>query len=191
MTIRPSTTLIDKLAAKLSEPASFRHGETGSILTIAGAQYSLPDAIDDDRLTQPTGFDPRAAALFEAVIESAFLVANADGDFDAVEREAFKKVVSSACNGTVSEAQLGALLEDLSDLLHEDGIDKRVKMVAKTITRREQALEVLRVAGLIAHVSQGVSAVERGVLEKLAVEFQLEPQAVEDTLVDVEQALAD
>jgi len=183
----PPLTLLDKVAHKLQEPASLSEGAAGSILTISGAQYSAQQR--DEDLTLPTGFDPVAAALFEAVVESAYLVAAADGTFDDTERGAFEHVVLSACNGKVGEDQLRALLADLADLHAEDGVDKRVKMVARSVSRPDQAREVLRVAALIAHVSEGVSDVERQVLEKMAVAFGLATTAVDDAVSDVRRAL--
>jgi tellurite resistance protein len=186
---RPDQSILDKVARRLGEPASFAEGVPSSILTLAGEKYGNK-TLDED-LTQPTGFDPQAAALFEAIVESAYLVANADGDFDDVERDAFKAVVVSACGGKVSEGQMTALLADLADLLEEDGIDKRMRMVAKTVQRPEHAREILRVAGLLAHVSAGVSEIERNILERLARELSVESSVVEDTLSEVAQALAD
>lgn len=184
----PSQSILDKIAGELRRPASFSEGAQASILAMASAQYT---ASSEDDMTQPTGFDPQAAILFEAIVESAYLVANADGEFDDAERAAFRQVVLSACGGAVSDKQLGALLADLEDLSAEDGPDKRVRMVAKTITRPEQALEVLRVAALIAEVSDGVSSVERTILDKLATEFKLPGGSVDRALEEVTRALAD
>jgi len=181
--------LLDKVAGQLRRPAAFSDDATGSILSIAGAQYGSHSA--DEDVTRPTGFDPQAAALFEAVVESAYLVASADGVFDEKERAAFEHVVLSACGGSVSQAQLRALLADLSDLREEDGADKRVKMVARTVTRPEQARDVLRVSALIALVSDGVSDVERGILERLASEFRLGELAVDAALDEARRALSD
>jgi tellurite resistance protein len=183
----PSQSLLDKVASKLRESSLSPGSRPGSILALSAAQYGSHQGEDD--LTQPTGFDPEAAALFEAVVESAYLVANADGDFDATEQEAFEKIVLSACGGSVTAAQLHALLADLADLLEEDGADKRAHMVARAIARPEQAREVLRVAALIAEVSDGVSEVERRTLDRLAEEFRLPPGAVDAALVEVERAL--
>ena len=177
------------LSPKTNEPAPFSAGAPGSILTIAGAQYSAQQEADDRTL--PTGFDPAAAALFEAVVEGAYLVASADGTFDDTERGAFEHVVLSACNGNVGEDQLRALLADLADLYAEDGVDRRVKMVARSVSRPDQAREVLRVSALIAHVSEGVSDVERQVLEKMAAAFGLSTTAVDDAVSDVKRALSE
>src|SRR5262245_21120893 len=127
-------SLLRRVADKLGQPPSYAdEGAKGSILTLAAAFYgSRP--LDDD-VTQPTGFDPEAAALFEAVVESAYLVAHADGEFDADERAAFQHVVLAACEGAVAARQVEALLADLEDQLAEDGLDKRIRMVGRAIAR--------------------------------------------------------
>lgn len=181
-----SESLLQKVASKLGEPASFTGPDDAALLAKTGAGYS-PSLADE----AAKGFDGDGAAVFEALVEAAFLVANADGVFDDLERDAFQQVVVSACGGAVRERQIEALLEDLSELLAEDGIDKRARMVAKTISRRDHALEVLRIGGLIAYVSEGVSDVERAVLDKLAGGFGLEPGAVDDVLAEVEGALCE
>ncbi len=183
-------SLLNRVASKLGEPPSYASDTVkGSLLTAAAASYgSKPTG---DEATQPTGFDPGAAALFEAVVESAFLVAHADGEFDATEQQAFQHVVLSACEDRVAETQVKALLADLADQLEEDGVDKRIQMVARTVNRPEHAKEVLRMAALLAYVSGGVSAEERTVLEKLTREFQLDLDALERALGEAERALRD
>jgi tellurite resistance protein len=180
-----SPGLLDEIIRKLQHAGSATAG--GSLLSMAGAQYSHHS---DEELTQPTGFDPQAAALFEAIIESAYLVATADGHFDDREREAFEHVVLSACAGSVQKAQLGSLLSDLQEICDEDGADKRVQMLGRAITRPEQAHEVLRIAALIAQISEGVSPVERGVLDKLAREFKLEAASVDLAIDAASSALS-
>src|SRR5262249_41401688 len=139
--------------------------------------------------TVPTGFDPAAAALFEATVEAAFLVANSDGIFDDDERAAFQSVVFHACNETVNAGQLEALIADLCEQLSLDGIEKRARMVGRTITGHDHQLEVLRIAALMAHISGGVSAPERAVLDHLAHGFDLTGDVVERALSEAEEAL--
>jgi tellurite resistance protein len=185
----PDSSLLGKVATQLRRPPAYAEsGLQASILVAAATSYG---AHSPDDLTQPTGFDPEAARLFEAIVESAFLVANSDGDFDATEREAFEHVVLSACDGRVAERQLSALLADLADLLAEDGIDKRVGMVARSVSRPDHAQEVLRVASLLAFVSGGVSPVERQTLDKLAGALGLAATATASALSAVATALAD
>ncbi|WP_437837461.1 tellurite resistance TerB family protein [Sorangium sp. So ce1153] len=151
-----------------------------SILAQAARAYSARPPIED--ITMPTGFDPAAVALFETIIEAAFLVANADGHFDEAERKRFQDIVVDACQNLVHEKQIEALIADLCEMLAEDGMEKRVSMVARTIGRTEHQREVLRVAAFMAHASSGVSAPERGVLEQLARGFKLDAATVDEAL---------
>lgn len=158
-----------------------------SILSLAAASYGARPSED---ATVPTGFDPLAVALFEAIVEGAYLVATADGVFDADERKMFERVVLAACGGTVPPPHISALVSDLADQLAEDGLDRRIAAVARTATKREHAMEVLRIAALLAQSSNQVSAVERNVLVNLAARCSLPPTAVDDALADVARALA-
>ena len=185
----PDESLLGRVAAQLSRPPSYADGSGLGLLSSAAAAYGSKSGADDS--TQPTGFDPDAARLFESVVEAAFLVANADGEFDAEEEEAFRHVVLSACRGLVMERQVTALVADLSDQLAEDGLEKRVAMVVKSITREEQAREVLRIAALLAHVSGGVSAVERDVLGKLGSGLGLDSTGVDVAVKEAISAIAE
>lgn len=181
-------SLIGKVAQELSRAPSYsQRGVKESILVAAATSYGSKSP---DDLTQPTGFDPEAARLFEAILESAYLVANADGEFDDTERQAFEHVIVAACNGRVGEVQIAALLQDLAEQLEEDGTDKRVQMVTKGITRSDHAREVLRVAALIAHVSGGVSPAERALVEKLAAGLGLDAASMDAALNEVTKALS-
>src|SRR3954454_13512131 len=181
--------LLEKVARGVSAPwAAAPSSATGSILTVAAGAFGLRPSRDDT--TIPTGFDPRAAALFEALVEAAYLVSTADGLLDDVEREAFEQVVVQACGGAVEPDQVRNLLADLDDQLKEDGLDHRVSILGKTITKPEHQREVLRIAGLLAHVSNGVSEVERDVLHRLAAAFGLPPSEVDSALDSVRAALA-
>lgn len=182
----PDKSLISRVARGVSRPQS--SGGTLSILAQAASSYSSRPIVDE--ATVPTGFDPAAAALFEAVVEAAFLVANSDGVFDDAERAAFQSVVAHACGDLINLEQLHALLADLCEQLAEDGLEKRALMVARTITKREHQLEVLRIAALMAHISGGVSEHERSVLEQLALGFGLPREAVQDALEESEEILA-
>jgi tellurite resistance protein len=184
----PDKGLLDRVARGIARPGgSSPSGVTSSILAQSAKSYGARPVFDES--TVPTGFDPAAAALCEATIEAAFLVANSDGVFDDEERAAFQSVVQNACDDTVHPAQLQALIADLCEQLAHDGIEKRAHMVARTITRRDQQLEVLRIAALMAHISGGVSASERAVVDHLARGFGLAKSDVERALAEAEGAI--
>ena len=81
-------------------------------------------------------------------------------------------------------------MSDLSDQLHEDGLERRILMVSRAITDPDQQREVLRMAGLLAHVSGGVSQVERDVLGQIAAAFDLAPDEVDKALSAAKANLA-
>jgi len=177
------------LLARVARSPGAAKGTSGStsILTLAAASYGAK--VTDDS-TVPTGFDPNAARLFEALVEGAYLVASADGVIDESERHTFEKVVAAASGGIVTEEQVTALVGDLADELAEDGLDKRLQAIGERATTRPQAEEVLRVAALLAQVSENVSDVERGVLVKLAAACHLSPADVDAAVDAVKKSLA-
>jgi tellurite resistance protein len=158
-----------------------------SILSLAAASYGAKPA---EESTIPTGFDPLAVVLFEAIVEGAYLVAAADGVVDQEERHIFERVVTAACGGVVLEKQVADLVADLAALLEKDGMDKRVAAVGEQVHKKDHGREVLRIASLLAIASNDVSAIEREVLEKLATAFTLEAVDVDTAIADVRAVLA-
>jgi tellurite resistance protein len=169
-----------------ARPASAEPGKPMSILSLAAYSYGSRPFGD---ATVPTGFDPLAVALFEAIVEGAYLVANADGVFDAEERGMFERVVVAACGGAVAPQQIAALIADLRDQLEEDGADRRIERIARAVTKKEQGLEILRIAALLAYVSEDVSPIEREMLGKLALKLGIEPVEADAALDDAKKAV--
>jgi tellurite resistance protein len=179
--------LLVGVARSFSALSSSRSERPVSILSMAAASYGSRPSGD---ATVPTGFDPRAIALFEAIVEGAYVVANADGVFDAVERYAFERVVVAACGGAIVPQQIETLVSELEERLRQDGIDQRILTIARTVTKKEHAREILRIAALLAQASEDVSTVERGVLVKLAASCGLEEGEVDVALANVARLLS-
>lgn len=180
---------INLLAKVARSPKSVGEGRAASdrsILTLAAASYGSRPM---DESTVPTGFDPFAAALFESIVEGAYLVATSDGVFDDEERSTFERIVTAACGGAVPPSHVANLVADLADQLEEDGLDRRIARLAEGVQKQEQAREVLRIAALIAQVSDDVSDVERDVLGKIASACQLGEGSVDSALDDVRASL--
>ncbi len=159
---------------------------SASILSLAATSYGTRPS---EEATVPTGFDPIAVALFEAIVEGAYLVANADGVFDEIERKTFERVVAAACGGDVPAAQIAVLVGELEEQLREEGLEARLEALGRSILRKEHAREVLRIAALLAHATDDVSPVERDVLVKLARECGLGPVDVDAALAAIQRAL--
>jgi tellurite resistance protein len=191
-------SLLDRIATSLRTArasvgpdlvfAADAQAEKNSILSRAAKLYGTRPTGDED--TPPTGFDPAAAALFEALVEGAFLVAHADGEFDDEERNAFEQVVLAATDHHVDAAQVAALIADLEASYAEDGASKRIQFVARTVTKPEQQHEVLRVAALIGYISGGVSDVEQKTMAELAAGFGLQPSAVASAIEAAQSVMA-
>lgn len=180
--------LLARVARSTSAPGSpVDPSKPVSILSLAAASYGARPSED---ATVPTGFDPVAIALFESIVEGAYVVANADGEFDDDERRAFERVVVTACGGAVKPEQIAALIADLGDQLSEDGADRRIEALSRAVMKREHALEVLRISALLAQTTGDVSAVEREALTKIARACGLDPRDVDMALDDVKKALA-
>lgn len=181
-------SLLERVAQCIAQPAAGAStGGNTSILKRAAILYGARPVLEE--ATVPTGFDPQAAVLFEAVIEAAFLIASCDGVFDDDERLAFESVVAQACDNAVQVAQLDALVADLREQLAKDGIEKRTRTIGRAVIRRDHQIEVLRIAALIAHISGGVSEHERSVLDQLARGFDLPSGSVDHALAQAEIAL--
>lgn len=181
-------SFLNRVAARIGEPP--RRPDQGvrtSMIAAAAAAYGSRPLSDE--LTHPTGFDPCAAAFFHAVVEAAHLVATADGDFDETERAAFRHVVLTACGGRVVGQQIVDLIAELEALKQAEGVEKRLGQLAQMVRRADHAREVLRVASLMAHVSGGVSAVERDVLAKMTAALGLDAAELLTALRDAEKAL--
>jgi tellurite resistance protein len=179
--------LLSRVARSFSTLGSVPADKPASILSLAAASYGTRPSGD---ATVPTGFDPLAIALFEAIVEGAYLVANADGVFDDNERRAFESVVIAACGGTIVPHQIEVLVGELEQQLRVGGLERRIDAVARAVTKREQAQEILRIAALLAQVSEDVSTVERDVLVRLATRCGLQERDVDAALADVASLLA-
>lgn len=179
---------VARLADKLKEPPRYAGEKSAprgapSLLRASALQFGRRPQNEDH--TQPSGFDPRGAALFEAIVESAYLVATADGTFDADEQRAFQHIVLAVCAGALTEVQVGALLFALEERSVMQGRSSRMLAVAQAVAWCGNADEVLRIAVLMAEASGGVSAEERAVLEELRHGFVLSPRILEEALEEV------
>jgi tellurite resistance protein len=153
-----------------------------SLLAQASFAYALRPSY---KKTVPTGFDPIAATIFEAVVDACYLVATADGVFDDQERLWFVEVVRRGCEERVTVADIELLVDAMTFALEQEGAARRVEVVACSLPTTEQREETLRFAAATAAASGGVAAAERAVLEALSENFGLPSSALEMALAAV------
>ncbi len=140
----------------------------------------------------PEAFEASEAdsvALFESAVEAAYLVAHADGHFDELERSAFRSLVISSYGHELSLGKVDALLGDLAEALAQDGLERRVQVVGRSVRGLPGARSVLWVAALVAAISRGVSPEERAVLRALAGAAGLGAELAERSLEEALHAL--
>jgi tellurite resistance protein len=187
MRLRP-LDLVSRLVQAAEGTIPSDEGAPFRVLALSAASFGARPAPD---ATVPTGFDPMAVSLFEAIVETAYLVAAADGHVDDAERRAFETLVVTACGGIVPPRQVTALVADLADQVSEDGLERRIEVLARMVPSSEHRLELLRVAALLALSSEGIGKEEQGVLDRLLVAFALPKGSLEQVLSEVETLLRD
>jgi tellurite resistance protein len=178
--------LLSRIARTASASQSSSAAGPLAVLSLSAASFG---ARPSEEATIPTGFDPIAVSLFEAIVEGAYLVANADGVVDEEERRTFERVVVAACGGALAPGQVATLLADCRAMLDKDGLDQRIAILTGFVRRLDHRHELLRVASLLAMASEGVNDRERAVLEKLAAGMGLGSDAVDAALGDATKAL--
>lgn len=184
-------SILSQLARCLQvSPPDAEAGTRGSIFGITASAYSFRARHDELELTQPTGFDPQAVRLFEALIEGAYLVLCADGPCSEAEHKALVQVVLKACTGVLSDALVRALLDDARRRLEEDGLERRLEIVAWAAEKPEQAREIVRVAALLAGVSGSVSASRRTLLHRLAARLSVDDLTLTRALQETTSVLS-
>jgi tellurite resistance protein len=181
----PDPSFLQKIVDALSQPPPSMPS-SNPLLRSSASSYAK---LSDDDLTPPTGISFDSAALFEAAVEAAFLVANADRDFDDDERSAFESVVLLACGLTGIERRIQHLLTELGNHLESEGMEGRIAAVARQIKRPENADEVLRIAALLAQVSNGIGEEEQQVLSQLGEAMNLSNEQIAAAIAHAQTAL--
>ena len=144
-----------------------------------------------------TTYEPAWAALFEAMLELAFLVLGAKGPLTTEAKDAFLSAVVGAFDPWGRETflltphQVDALLADMEEQRADDGAEKRVRMVVRTVTHANHQSEALRIAAMMAHLLGPASALSREALESFARGFGLDRAAADEALREAERSLAD
>ncbi len=112
--------------------------------------------------------DPVSAARVMAVIEGAWLVAQADGRFDRAERKAIDAVIHRLSGDAIWTDDVDTMFETFEARLAREGHEARCDSVGRALRRMNVSEEGVYLAAGIACVSNELSAVELGALERIA-----------------------
>jgi tellurite resistance protein len=102
------------------------------------------------------------------LIDIGALVANADGVIDAEELDTLRRILEPMLGAELDGDVVRFLTEASVRVIHADGVDARVRLVAEILLDCDAVEPALVVALGVAFASEGFSDSERGVIEKLA-----------------------
>jgi tellurite resistance protein len=162
--------------------------------------------------TKPTNVAERARALLEqkdleflpgkaslstsssdgfltALVEGAYLVAVADGRLAGQEVRTLAQTITYVMGEGLPAGELADMLDSFAEALARDGLEKRLRVLAKTVPDAEARREVLGFAALICACDDDVVAQERERLVEIGTAFRFTPDEVSELLEAVRSEL--
>jgi tellurite resistance protein len=115
--------------------------------------------------------DQQKETQFSAFVETAYIVAAADGRVSDAEMQRLSHGISQLTKGQISEEQVQGMVQTAASNLESQGRDARVDAVASIITDGELRRGALLVASGLAWLDRGVGEKEGLALQALAKSF--------------------
>lgn len=112
----------------------------------------------------------------EALVETMFLAATADGKFSEVERDEFVSNLESLTDGRLSRARLSELLERARRELAEQGRERRLESVKQRLPELGARRVALALAARMVAADGVIEASERELILETASVLGLEPE---------------
>lgn len=120
---------------------------------------------------------------FGAFVETAYLIAAADGHVSDAETESLSRGISELTQGRFGQEEIHRMMQTAAERLQSDGRDGRIQAIASVLTDAE-----LRKAALL--VGAGVSWLDRGIGEKEGLTLQAISRAFGIPINDMHKLLA-
>lgn len=121
------------------------------------------------------------------VIDLGVLVASADGDVDASEHALLSEVFQTLLETKVTPEVVDALISASVEVIGVAGAEARARWVGAILRDCDAAEPGLRVALAIAFASEGLSAAERSVIDRIAEAAEVAPARVAELVLEVEK----
>ena len=139
-----------------------------------------------ERVDLPDGLGAERAMV---ALRVATFVAAADGERDAIERDALVKVAARLGASGVDEAWVDQALEEASTLAEDEDIVRHGEALGARCKELGLGAEVLVPAAIVAHASFGVALAELAILQVVARGAGLPDAAIESSLAAAGRAL--
>jgi uncharacterized tellurite resistance protein B-like protein len=124
-----------------------------------------------------------------AMIETAFLMAAADGDLSDAEHEQLCATIAHITSGGATAEQIEGMVDQLVESLHADGWDTRIGSVAKSLADPIARRNAYRLAAGVSFVDGEVQEAEARLFGLLAEAFQIPTEEASQILVEVRDEL--
>jgi uncharacterized tellurite resistance protein B-like protein len=124
-----------------------------------------------------------------AMIETAFLMAAADGDLSALETDQLVATIGYVAKDRYDGAQIRTMLEQLLGALQTDGWDNRIAAVAKSLQDGTARRNAYRLAAGVAFVDGQVQEGEARLFALLAQAFEIPEKEASWILTEVRDEL--
>ncbi|UQA55151.1 tellurite resistance TerB family protein [Polyangium aurulentum] len=106
-----------------------------------------------------------------ALVEAAYIVASADGNYTSTESQRLVGRVGALTEDKFSDAQLEAMANDAAGRVSAEGLQARAQSIASTLSDPELRRATLLVASAVAWLDGGVGQKEGLALQALARAF--------------------
>lgn len=133
------------------------------------------------------GVDPSLGT--GAMIETAFLMAAADGSLSEIEREQLVATIEYITDKQVSREKLDETIGQLLEALATDGWEARINAVASSLSDTLARRNAYRLAAGVSFIDGEVQAEEAQLFTLLARAFEIPETEAEGILVEVRDEL--
>ena len=124
-----------------------------------------------------------------AMIETAFLMAAADGNLSEIEREQLVATIEHITDKQIPREKLDETVDQLLEALSTDGWEARIAAVASSLSDSVARRNAYRLAAGISFIDGEVQAEEAQLFTLLARAFDIPEREAEGILVEVRDEL--
>jgi tellurite resistance protein len=159
---------------------------------IFGASFSIlqggsrPTTVGEDGAEDTTEDDIRTVQRFQAMIETAFLVAAADDSLTAEEVRALSAALVQLTDDSITEDDISTLLEGFIDLTEEQGSTVRIEQLTEVLTTMEDRRTALAVAVGLMRADGKIVPEELNTFYRITAAFGFAAEDAETLLRQVE-----
>ena len=135
--------------------------------------------------------DRERRAIVATLLEAASVVAVADDEADAAEREVMDEVARVLCNQELDDDLRERLVKGAERALGSEGMAQRCERLGQRLKKLGCVELGLTVATIVAEVSHGIDPPELAALQKIALAAGLPEAALSSILSRVDEEMAD